>query len=163
MSDAIEKAARDAIEAADNTDMVKQIAAILAAQQLLNVQQQPAACHHQQAQPFDAKKWLVIGGVVVSVSLVGTRLCLAVMDWRANNNVLVPAPTSEACAPPTSASTSRELASSPAAVKASPFGPRSSSRPRLRTSPPAPRPRTPHRRRHPVRAVRRRPGRGAEC
>jgi hypothetical protein len=40
MSD-IEKAARDAVEAADNTEMTRQIVAILAAQQLLNQQQQP--------------------------------------------------------------------------------------------------------------------------
>ncbi|MGW1808237.1 hypothetical protein [Streptomyces sp. NPDC002078] len=74
----LEKAARDAVEAADNTDMVKQIAAILAAQQLLNSQQQPAACQHQQPQPFEAKKWVVIGGVVVSVGLVGALFAVAI-------------------------------------------------------------------------------------
>lgn len=41
MSEDLERAARDAVEAADNTQMVQQIAAILAAQQLTN-QQQPA-------------------------------------------------------------------------------------------------------------------------
>ncbi|MET8803589.1 hypothetical protein [Streptomyces sp. NPDC004546] len=77
MSD-IEKAARDAVEAADNTQMVRQVAAILAAQQLLNSQQQPAACQHHQAQPFEAKKWVVIGGVVVSVGLVGALFAVAI-------------------------------------------------------------------------------------
>ncbi|MGW0764644.1 hypothetical protein [Streptomyces sp. NPDC002676] len=77
MSDAIEKAARDAVEAADNTELVKQIAAVLAAQQLLN-QQPPATCQHHQAQPFDAKKWLVIGGVVVSVGLAGALFAVAI-------------------------------------------------------------------------------------
>ncbi|MGW5427905.1 hypothetical protein ACWET9_11895 [Streptomyces sp. NPDC004059] len=76
MSD-LQKAARDAVEAADNTQMVKQIAAILAAQQLLN-QQQPATCQHHQAQPFEAKKWVVIGGVVVSVGLVGALFAVAI-------------------------------------------------------------------------------------
>ncbi|MGW3200689.1 hypothetical protein ACWDBD_40220 [Streptomyces sp. NPDC001118] len=79
MSDAITKAARDAVEAADNTELTKQIVAILAAQQLLNQQQpQPAACQHHPAQPFEAKKWVVIGGVVVSVGLVGALFAVAI-------------------------------------------------------------------------------------
>lgn len=77
MSDALEKAARDAVEAADNAEMVRQIAAILAAQQLLN-QQQPAVVSQTVTTPFDAKKWLVIGGVVVSVGLVGALFAVAI-------------------------------------------------------------------------------------
>jgi len=74
MSD-LEKAARDAVEAADNTQMVQQIAAILAAQQLLNQQpQQPAPVQRQE---FNATKWLVIGGVVVSVGLVASVFAVA--------------------------------------------------------------------------------------
>ncbi|MFK0178583.1 hypothetical protein ACIQVR_21680 [Streptomyces xanthochromogenes] len=76
MSD-LEKAARDAVEAADNTELTRQIVAILAAQQLLN-QQQPQAPAAQQAKQFDAKKWLVIGGVVVSAGLVGALFALAI-------------------------------------------------------------------------------------
>ncbi|WP_432166479.1 hypothetical protein [Streptomyces sp. bgisy031] len=75
MSD-IEKAARDAVEAADNTDLTRQIAAILAAQQLLNSQQQavqPPAVR----QEFDATKWLVIGGVVVGGAVAVTALAMA--------------------------------------------------------------------------------------
>lgn len=75
MSD-IEKAARDAVEAADNSQMTQQILAILAAQQLLNQQQAPVA--QQATQPFDAKKWVVIGGVVVSVGLVGALFAVAI-------------------------------------------------------------------------------------
>jgi hypothetical protein len=76
MSD-LEKAARDAVEAAANTRQVEQIAAILAAQQLLNQQQQP-----QQPAPvrqeFNATKWLVIGGVVVSAGLVASLFAVAI-------------------------------------------------------------------------------------
>lgn len=76
MNDPLEKAARDAVEAADNTQLVQQIAAILAAQQLLNQQQAPAV--PQAPQRFEAKKWLVIGGVVVSVGLVGALFAVAI-------------------------------------------------------------------------------------
>ncbi|MFD8521030.1 hypothetical protein ACFV2D_13570 [Streptomyces capillispiralis] len=77
MSDAIEKAVRDAVEAADNTRQVEQIAAILAAQQLLN-QQQPQAPAPAPRTEFDARKWLVIGGVTVSVGLVGALFAVAI-------------------------------------------------------------------------------------
>jgi hypothetical protein len=72
----LEKAARDAVEAADNTELTRQIAAILAAQQLLN--QQPASVGQSPAQTFDAKKWVVIGGVVVSVGLVASLFAVAI-------------------------------------------------------------------------------------
>ncbi len=77
MSDALEKAARDAVEAADNTELTRQIAAILAAQQMLNAQQpqQPAPAPRQE---FNATKWLVIGGVVISVGMVGALFAVAV-------------------------------------------------------------------------------------
>ncbi|MFE9937374.1 hypothetical protein [Streptomyces hirsutus] len=76
MSD-LEKAARDAVDAAANTRQVEMIAAFLAAQQLLNAQQpqQPAPVQRQE---FNATKWLVIGGVVVSVGLVGALFAVAV-------------------------------------------------------------------------------------
>ncbi|WP_371670012.1 hypothetical protein OG985_21655 [Streptomyces sp. NBC_00289] len=79
MSDPLAKAEAAAVEAADNTDLTRQIAAILAAQQLLNQQKAPA-CQHQAApaSQFDAKKWLVIGGVVVSVGLVGALFAVAI-------------------------------------------------------------------------------------
>lgn len=75
MSD-LEKAARDAVAAAENTEMTRQIVAILAAQQLLNAQQQPAPPPARQE--FNATKWLVIGGVVVSVGLVLSLFAVAV-------------------------------------------------------------------------------------
>jgi hypothetical protein len=77
VSDALDKAARDAVEAADNSELARQIAAILAAQQLLN-QQQPATVVQSPTVPFEARKWLVIGGVVVSVGLVGALFAVAI-------------------------------------------------------------------------------------
>ncbi|MFF9758592.1 hypothetical protein ACF1G4_03325 [Streptomyces caelestis] len=64
MSDALEKAARDAVEAADNTELTRQIAAILAAQQLLNQQPQQTACQHQHRPGRSAGEWVGIGAAV---------------------------------------------------------------------------------------------------
>lgn len=78
MSD-LEKAARDAVEAADNTQMVQQIAAILAAQQLLNTQQPPApACQHRQGR--SAGEWLGIGAAVCvgGVGLAFASIAIAI-------------------------------------------------------------------------------------
>lgn len=78
MNDPIQRAARDAIEAADNTDQLKLIAAVLQAQQLLNTQQQPQ-CQHPVPQPqFDARKWLVVGGVCIAGGLVASLFAVAV-------------------------------------------------------------------------------------
>lgn len=77
MSD-IEKAAKDAVEAAENTDLTRQIVAILAAQQLLNGQQQSPVVQQTTQPEFNAKKWLVIGGVVVSVGLVASLFAVAI-------------------------------------------------------------------------------------
>lgn len=73
----LEKAARDAVEAADNTRQIELIAAVLQAQQLL-ARQQPQAPAPVQRQEFNATKWLVIGGVVVSVGLVGALFAVAI-------------------------------------------------------------------------------------
>ncbi|MFE1046346.1 hypothetical protein ACFW5S_10995 [Streptomyces olivaceus] len=74
MSD-LEKAARDAVEAADNAELVRQIAAVLAAQQILGTQPQSVPVPHRE---FSPTKWLVIGGVVVSVGLVAALFAVAV-------------------------------------------------------------------------------------
>lgn len=76
MSD-LEKAARDAVEAADNTRQIELIAAVLQAQQMLNAQQ-PPACQHPAKPEFDTKKWLVIGGVVTVGSLAASLFAVAV-------------------------------------------------------------------------------------
>lgn len=76
MSDALEKAEQAVREASDNTDVARIVAAVLAAQQA--TQQRPAPVARQATQPFDAKKWLVIGGVAVSVSLAGSLFAAAI-------------------------------------------------------------------------------------
>ncbi|MGW3646677.1 hypothetical protein [Streptomyces sp. NPDC000878] len=76
MSEEISDAAREAVEAAANSRQLEMIAAVLQAQQLLNAQQSP--CQHQAPPRFEARKWLVIGGVIVSVGLVGALFAVAV-------------------------------------------------------------------------------------
>jgi len=80
MSD-LEKAAREAVEAADNTQMVQQIAAILAAQQLLAQQQpQQPACQHQQRPGRSAGEWLGIGAAacVGGVGIAFASIAIAI-------------------------------------------------------------------------------------
>ncbi|MGA5435495.1 hypothetical protein ACPCIZ_12975 [Streptomyces cellulosae] len=75
MSD-LEKAALDAVEAAENVERVRQIAAVLAAQQYLAGQQHvPVPAPRAE---FNATKWLVIGGVTVSVGLVAALFAVAI-------------------------------------------------------------------------------------
>jgi hypothetical protein len=88
MSD-IEKAARDAVDAAANTEQVALILAVLQAQQL--VQQQPAPVPAQHA-PGGAAKWVGIGvgasvllltvavsAVAVAISAVALTVCVLVL------------------------------------------------------------------------------------
>jgi hypothetical protein len=72
----LEKAARDAVEAADNSQMTQQILAFLAAQRLLNQQQTPGAPPARQE--FDSKKWLTIGGLGIVGGLVASLFAVAV-------------------------------------------------------------------------------------
>jgi hypothetical protein len=74
VSDALEKAAQDAVAAADNTELVRTIAAILAVQQA--TQQQPPAPQPARSE-FDSKKWVTIGGLVVAGGGVACFLALA--------------------------------------------------------------------------------------
>ncbi|MFF9153853.1 hypothetical protein ACF1AB_16670 [Streptomyces sp. NPDC014846] len=77
MSEALQKAEAAAREAAANTvDVAQIVAAVLATQQL--AQQQTPAPPAPARQEFDAKKWVVIGGVVVSVGLVGALFAVAI-------------------------------------------------------------------------------------
>lgn len=74
MSD-IEKAARDAVEAADNTELMRTITAILAVQKA-TAEQTPAP--QQARQEFDARKWLTIGGLGIAGGLVASLFAIAV-------------------------------------------------------------------------------------
>lgn len=80
MSD-LEKAARDAVEAAANTRQIEQIAAILAAQQLL-AQQQPQqhTCQHQHRPGRSAGEWLGIGAAacVGGVGIAFASIAIAI-------------------------------------------------------------------------------------
>ncbi len=78
MSDALEKAARDAVEAADNTQMVQQIAAILAAQQLTNQQQPQAPAPPPARRPVGMYVAAGIGGAVAISFLAMAAALLAV-------------------------------------------------------------------------------------
>ncbi|MEV7983350.1 hypothetical protein [Streptomyces sp. NPDC086519] len=80
MSDALQKAIDAATEAASETERLEVMRAAVIAQavaqglQAMQTQNtQPAAPQ----KPFDARKWVVIGGVVVSVGLVGSLFAAA--------------------------------------------------------------------------------------
>lgn len=71
MSDDLAKAVREAVDASDNSEHLKLIAAVLAAQQLTQVAQ-TQQCQHQatpQRQQFDVLKWLTIGAVIALLAL----------------------------------------------------------------------------------------------
>jgi len=76
VSDPLSKAARAAVEAADNTEQLKLIAAVLQVQQL--TQEQRPVCQHQEPKPeFNAKKWWTIGGLSIVGACVACVLALA--------------------------------------------------------------------------------------
>lgn len=80
MSDALEKAKAAVTAAEDNTDVVR---LALAAVELARAAQEqqaavpPQPCQHHQQQPFDARKWLVIGGVTCVCGCVAAVLAIA--------------------------------------------------------------------------------------
>lgn len=79
MTDSFAKAAREAVEASDNTEQLRLIAAMLQAQQLA----QPQPCQHEtpaKSQDFNYGKWLAIGGVAsaIAVSLALAAVAIAV-------------------------------------------------------------------------------------
>lgn len=97
MSD-IEKAAREAVEAAANSEQLALITAVLKAQQIAQLaQQQPAAPAPVQRQSGGAAKWVGIGvggsiflltvavsAVAVAISAVCLTACLIILRsmWR---------------------------------------------------------------------------------
>jgi hypothetical protein len=75
------QAARDAVDAASNSRQLEIVAAILQAQQITQIaqaaQQQPCQ-HHAPKQEFNAKKWIVIGGVTCAGSLAFALASVAI-------------------------------------------------------------------------------------
>jgi hypothetical protein len=71
----IEKAAKDAVEAADNTELVRTIAAVLAAQQYGQAQQ-PAPAPAPVPRPYGA--WIALG-ICGTVAVTGLALAAAVL------------------------------------------------------------------------------------
>lgn len=80
MNEPIQKAARDAVEAADNTELVRTIAAVLAAQQLAQAQQQPQCQHHVAKPSPNVGKWaaIAVAGSVAAISLALSAIAVAV-------------------------------------------------------------------------------------
>lgn len=75
MSDALDKAEQAVRAAETDTDMVRLVAAVLAAQQITQ-QQTPVV--QQTTQPFDTRKWLTIGGLGIAGGLVASLFAVAV-------------------------------------------------------------------------------------
>lgn len=74
MTNPLEKATHDAVEAADNAEQLRLIAAVLQAQQLLTAQQQPQqTCQHHHRAPVSPAKWVAIG-CAVCVGSIGLAL-----------------------------------------------------------------------------------------
>jgi ABC-type Fe3+ transport system permease subunit len=77
MRDALSEAAREAVEAADNADQLRTIAAVLQAQQIMS-QVQQHQCQHQPPRPeFNAKKWWTIGCLAIAGACTVCALALA--------------------------------------------------------------------------------------
>lgn len=82
MSDALAKAEAAASEAAVNSAAVQVALAAVELAKVASAQQQAPACQHQAppASEFNAKKWLVIGGVacVCSLALALASIAIAI-------------------------------------------------------------------------------------
>jgi hypothetical protein len=76
VSDALDKAEAAVREASANTaDVAQIVAAVIAAQQAAQLQ---APVVQQTTQPFDARKWLTIGGLGIAGGLVASLFAVAV-------------------------------------------------------------------------------------
>ncbi|MFD7793615.1 hypothetical protein [Streptomyces sp. NPDC059759] len=77
MTDSFAKAARDAVEASDNTEQLRLITAMLQAQQLT----QPQPCQHQapaKSRDFNYGKWLAIGAIAVAIAVCVALAAVAI-------------------------------------------------------------------------------------
>lgn len=97
MSDAIERAAKEAVDAASNTEQLALIAGLLKVQQITQQVQQPAPQQPVQQVSGGAAKWIGIGiggsiflltvavsAVAVAISAVALTICVLVLRsmWR---------------------------------------------------------------------------------
>ncbi|MFG3266860.1 hypothetical protein [Streptomyces bobili] len=80
-SNALAKAEAAAVEAADNTDVVRIVAAVLAAQQAVQQQATPApACQHQHKPGRSAGEWLAlacavcVGGIGIAFASIAIAI-----------------------------------------------------------------------------------------
>ncbi|MEV8552578.1 hypothetical protein AB0L04_22515 [Streptomyces glaucescens] len=78
-NDALTRALAAASEAAQDSRQLELVQAFLTAQAISQAMQ-PQTCqhdHHQQARPFDARKWATIGGLAAVGGCVACALALA--------------------------------------------------------------------------------------
>ncbi|MEU5339346.1 hypothetical protein AB0H18_00570 [Streptomyces sp. NPDC020766] len=91
MSDALDKAEEAAREAAGNTDVVRIVAAVLAAQQAMQQQPAPVPCQHDRRPGRSAGEWLAISCAVCvgSVGLAFASLAIAIAACCATGCFLI--------------------------------------------------------------------------
>ncbi|WP_425244834.1 hypothetical protein [Streptomyces sp. NEAU-NA10] len=78
MSDDLAQAAREAVEASDNSEQLRLILAMLHAQQLTQAAQPQPSHAPAPRQQFNAVKWLVIGGTAALLALAFALSMIAV-------------------------------------------------------------------------------------
>lgn len=80
MSDDFAKAAREAVDAAANTEQLKLIAAVLQVQQLTQTAQQPACQHQAPKSSPNVGKWaaIAVAGSVAAISLALSAIAVAI-------------------------------------------------------------------------------------
>ena len=91
MSDALDKAEAAARDAAANTDVVRIVAAVLAAQQAMQGQAPAPACQHEHRRGRGTGEWLAIGCAVCvgGVGLAFASIALAILGGVAAIVVLI--------------------------------------------------------------------------
>jgi hypothetical protein len=80
MNDDIQRAARDAVEAADNSEQLKLIVAVLQAQQLVQQAQQQPCQHPAPKSSTNVGKWaaIAVAGSVAAISLALSAIAVAI-------------------------------------------------------------------------------------
>jgi uncharacterized membrane protein YukC len=91
VSDDLAQAAREAVEASDNTEHLRLILALLQTQQLTQAAQQQPSHAPAPRQQFNAVKWLAIGGTaaLLALALAVSMIAVAVLGVCATACLLV--------------------------------------------------------------------------